>query len=215
VKDKSCLVVFSGGMDSATLLLKACQEFERVEAISFNYNQRHRKELQYAVGFCEEYCIPHQIVALPAELFVGSSQTSQNIAVPHGHYTEESMKVTVVPNRNMVMLSFAVAHAVDALDEVWMGMHAGDHAIYPDCRPPFVTAMGWAIEVATENKVCFWAPFITKTKREIALIGQALQVPWNLTWSCYEGGDIHCGLCGTCVERKEALSGFDPTIYKD
>ena len=220
------VAVVSGGMDSVTLLYKLLAEGHEVYVISFDYAQRHRKELD---------CLDKVIAKLRGErsglrdwrvadlssigqLFMyGSSQTSTDVKVPHGHYAEESMKATVVPNRNMVMLSVAIAWAVAlGARAVAYGAHAGDHAIYPDCREVFVDGMKIVAAVCHYYPILLEAPFVELTKDKIAALGAAVNVPFELTWSCYEGGDVHCGKCGTCVERREAFKLAklpDPTVY--
>lgn len=216
---KSTLVVLSGGMDSATVLALYHQLLYRVEAISFDYGQRHRKELDYARKLAAHYGVPHKVVDVSSlrELFGKSSQTDRSVAVPHGHYTAPSMKTTVVPNRNMIMASIAAAWAItQKLDGIAMGTHAGDHAIYPDCRPEFMSKLSATLAVADWKPVQVMAPFIQFDKAEICRMGSLFAVPWDLTWSCYEGGEYHCGACGTCVERREAFAkalAADPTIY--
>jgi 7-cyano-7-deazaguanine synthase len=204
------IVLLSGGMDSSTLLAHTLNAFPdgRHHAISFDYGQRHSKELHAAHAIAKYYHTPHHIVNLRQvgrEFMFGSSQTS-GVPVPHGHYTDESMKVTVVPNRNMVMLSIATAFAIAThSDFVAYAAHAGDHAIYPDCRPEFVTAMGEAIRLCDEHKVSIYTPYIDVTKAQILEEGLYRNVPYELTWTCYEGTLLPCGKCGTCVERAEAF----------
>ena len=142
--------------------------------------------------------------------------------MPHGHYAHESMKATIVPNRNLTLLSVAAGYALSLLkdgQEGWVGYaaHAGDHAIYPDCRPEFVKAAEYAIREGSERIIRIWAPFLRWSKAQIVTEAVDLGVPLGETWSCYEGGLRHCGLCGTCVERKEAFAIAkvrDPTEYK-
>lgn len=214
------VVVFSGGMDSTTLLYGMRAIGRQVIPLGIDYGQRHRKELEAAAKICWDLHLPYQIADLRAlrSLLGGSSQTDDTIAVPEGHYAEESMKKTVVPNRNMILLSVAIARAISAgADQVAYGAHAGDHAIYPDCRPEFVMAMRHVAKLADWSQVEIVAPFLDKTKADIARQGKELGVPFELTWSCYKGGDVHCGKCGTCVERREAflVAGVtDPTTYE-
>ncbi len=214
------VVLLSGGMDSATLLWLAKTNAEVVRAMSFDYGQRHVKELAAAEALAKEAQVDWSIVGLRgmSQLLHGSSQTDPTIPVPHGHYADESMRVTVVPNRNMMLLSMAAAAAIN-WGTPWIGYaaHKGDHAIYPDCRPEFIQAMRAALALCHyDDGVELWTPFETLTKDELAAIGQELGVPFELTWSCYEGGARHCGLCGTCVERREAFvlaKVPDPTEY--
>jgi len=152
------------------------------------------------------------------DLIASGSQTG-NEPVPEGHYAEESMKATVVPNRNMIMISIAVGWAVSTgSKDVYAAMHAGDHTIYPDCREEFVVPLQQAIQKGNAwNNCYFWAPFLEKTKAEIVKLGADLHAPLDQTWSCYKGGILHCGVCGTCVERKEAFQFagvVDPTEYE-
>jgi len=221
------IVLFSGGLDSTVLLWSLRPN---VKAISFDYNQRHYKELDTAQRICNQYDIEHVVVDLAmsepgyvslAELFhqAQSSQTNRDVQVPEGHYAEESMKATVVPNRNMIMISIAVGWAVSSgSKDVYAAMHAGDHTIYPDCRSEFVVPLQQAIQKGNAWNICyFWAPFLEKTKAEIVKLGASIHAPLDQTWSCYKGGILHCGVCGTCVERKEAfqLAGVvDPTEYE-
>ena len=215
------VVVFSGGMDSATLLYSLLGRSPEVHALGFNYGQRHRKELQYAAALAADLGVPYTVVDLGSvtPLLKGSSQTDPTVDVPEGHYEEESMKLTVVPNRNMVMLSIAAAYAISTkADYVAFGAHSGDHAIYPDCRAAFVDALRDVLRLADWHAVGIVAPFLSKTKAEIVSLGFDLGVPFEKTWSCYKGGEIHCGKCGTCVERREAfqLAGvYDATVYED
>lgn len=214
------VVLLSGGIDSTTLLYEHLNLGNQVRAVSVNYGQRHKKELWYAQRTCDKLSIPFDVVNLSTvgALLTGSSLTNEGVAVPEGHYEEESMKATVVPNRNMMMLSVATAIAItQGFDQVAFAAHAGDHAIYPDCRQAFVDALNSAI------LLCDWvaphldAPFLKMTKADICRLGSRLSVPYEETWSCYQGGDRHCGRCGTCVERREAfeLAGVaDPTEYK-
>lgn len=216
---KSIVLIYSGGLDSTVLMYKLHNEGFTVLPLSFNYGQRHQKELGSAVAITQRLGLRHEIANLQGitHLLKGSSQTDPSVPVPHGHYTAETMKLTVVPNRNMIMLSVAAALAVaEGIRDVGYGAHAGDHAIYPDCRQPFVDAMSEAFFVANEHKLWLHAPFLQMTKAEIVQLGNQLHVPFEKTWSCYEGGELHCGLCGTCVERIEAFDNagvVDPTQY--
>jgi 7-cyano-7-deazaguanine synthase len=193
--------------------------------LGFNYGQRHRKELFYAMRTARDLdgSWDHVDLKILRNLLgaSGSSLVSAT-AVPDGHYAEESMKATVVPNRNAIMLSIATGVAVARGAEfVAAGMHAGDHFIYPDCRPPFINAFSSAMRLGNEgfahNDFRVWAPFIKMTKAEIVKVGAQLNVPFEQTWSCYKGNEHHCGTCGTCNERIEAfeLAGVaDPTQYE-
>ncbi len=218
------VVIFSGGLDSTVLLYRAVEDDagpKMVSAISFNYGQRHSKELDAAYKIASDLGVAnHRIVDLSdlRTVLAGSSQTSKDVEVPEGHYADKTMRATVVPNRNMIMISVAIGWAVSiGAESVQYGAHAGDHAIYPDCRPEFVLAMGVAADIGNYRKVGIKAPFIDIEKHEIVSSGVALKVPFGDTWSCYKGGEFHCGKCGTCVERVEAfsLAGVrDPTVYR-
>lgn len=216
-KEVVCLA--SGGMDSSVLLHWLKATGYGVHAISIDYGQRHARELESAKVISATLGIQHRIVDLRSlqPLFSGSALTNTNITVPHGHYAEESMKSTVVPNRNMIMLSVAAAWAMSIrAAHVAFAAHSGDHTIYPDCRPEFADALNTAIGLADWHTVTLLRPFIGMTKGEICAEGKRLGVNLADTWSCYEGGELHCGKCGTCVERKEAFAaagGGDPTRY--
>ncbi len=213
------VLVYSGGLDSTVLLYHLISEGAEVSALSVNYGQRHLKELDSARAVTKNLGVSHKIIDLSSvcELLKGSSLTDPNLPIPHGHYQEESMKSTVVPNRNMLLLALATSWAISLkADSVSYAAHAGDHAIYPDCREQFAQALGKAIRLADWREVSLNRPFIGLDKRAIVQRGKALGAPFELTWSCYEGGEIHCGRCGTCVERREAFyqAGVDdPTLY--
>lgn len=215
------VVVVSGGMDSATLLYHILAEGHETRAISVDYGQRHVKELDYARQLCEGVKVPHQVADLSAinPIFGNNSLSGRDMEVPEGHYAEESMKQTVVPNRNMLLLSVAIASAAaNKFNAVAYGAHSGDHAIYPDCRPEFAEAMDQAARLCDWNPIELWRPFVHLDKGQIAKRGVDLGVPFEKTWTCYKGLDLHCGKCGACVERKEAFSGnglLDPTQYAD
>jgi 7-cyano-7-deazaguanine synthase len=218
---RKSIVIFSGGMDSAVLIADRLWLGEDVVALSINYGQRHRVELEYADRFAKVMGVCHEVANLTdiTRFLGGSSQTDPSLAVPRGHYEAETMKLTIVPNRNMMMLSIAVAFAISQKAAyVAYAAHAGDHAVYPDCREVFVRALNEAVQLCDWAPPVLVGPFVTKSKADIVSIGAALRVPFELTWSCYEGGAKHCGACGTCVERREAfiLAGVDdPTEYSD
>ena len=211
------VLVYSGGMDSTTLLYKLLAKGDNVLCLSFNYGQRHKKELKAARKICEILkksgkkvrgkFICHKIVDITAvkNLMAGSALTSK-IKVPEGHYESKTMRATVVPNRNMIFLALAIAAAVsEKFDRVAIAVHAGDHAIYPDCRPEFIKKMRAASKIANYEKIDIYAPFLKIGKREIAKIGEKLGVPYESTWTCYKGLKSPCEKCGACRERKEAL----------
>jgi len=220
---KATLIV-SGGMDSVTLAYYYANRGYDLHLVGFDYGQRHVKELESLFAVAKQLKASVEVIDLSQlkSSIANSSLTSDAIDVPDGHYAEETMRVTVVPNRNAIMLSIATGIAVaNGSDLVATGVHAGDHFIYPDCRPEFIDAISLAFELGTEghSKAGFHleAPFVGILKSEIAQIGQSLNVPYHLTWSCYKGGEKHCGRCGTCVERVEAFieAGVDdPTDYE-
>jgi len=225
IKGEKVIVVLSGGMDSATLLYHIKDMGAEPIAISFDYNQKHRKELQSARELIT-YTATKQWKIFDlydlADITGKSSLTNEDTAVPEGHYTDQSMRSTVVPNRNMVMLSIAASWAVnEGAIGVATGVHAGDHAIYPDCRTEFIVHMETTLKLANDGFIHphfqVIAPYIQMDKAGIVQIGTRLGVPYGITWSCYKGGNIHCGKCGTCVERREAFSDAsveDPTEYE-
>ncbi len=212
------VLVYSGGMDSTTLLYTLLADArstagikrkDEVVAISFNYGQRHDKELKCAAKICKKLGVPHVVIDVRSinKLMSGSSLTSKTIKVPHGHYEDQNMRSTVVPNRNMVFISLATAYAVSLkFDCIALAVHSGDHAIYPDCRPEFIKKVDAVTRIANYESIKVLAPFMNKSKTQIARIGRRLGVPFEETWTCYEGGARPCGKCGSCVERAEALS---------
>lgn len=225
---KEAVVIVSGGLDSTVLAYRYARRGYSLTVVSFDYGQRHAKELEYAqrtaiklkAGFRR---FDLEDVGGMLAAYSQSSLVAEGVEVPDGHYAEESMKQTVVPNRNMVMLAIAGSVAVaKGADVLATGVHAGDHFIYPDCRPDFIDALGRALVLGNEgfgsDEFRLEAPFVFVSKASIVLFGAELGVPFEDTWSCYRGGRIHCGRCGTCVERAEAfmLSGVeDPTEYAD
>ena len=215
------ILVHSGGMDSTVLLYHLLDAGVEVKALSIDYGQRHKKELVLAKSVCEKLGVEHRVADLTAlaPFLAGSSLTSDDIEVPDGHYAEENMKVTVVPNRNMIFLSVATAWAISTKSgTVCYAAHSGDHAIYPDCREEFAAGMDNVMQLADWHLVKLDRPFVAMTKADVAKRGSKLGVPFEETWSCYKGLDLHCGRCGTCVERREAfhLAGvIDPTPYAD
>lgn len=217
------VVILSGGLDSAVLMYNLLGDGHVVKALSFDYGQRHVRELAHASVIADLMSVEHKVINLVAvrDVMGGSSQTDQTIDVPDGHYTDESMRVTVVPNRNMIMLAVAAAWAMSTgSDHVAFAAHGGDHAIYPDCRREFVDAMTTAIQRVTAEMyppINVIAPYLYMSKADVVKIGAKLDVPFHRTWSCYKGGAVHCGSCGTCVERMQAFieaGVHDPTTYE-
>ena len=216
------LVICSGGLDSVTLAYKVAAENALAGLISFDYGQRHRKELDFAARAAEALGVGHDVIDMRAigRSLSGSALTDE-IDVPEGHYEEESMRITVVPNRNAIMLAvaFGIAAARGA-EAVGAAVHGGDHFIYPDCRPDFVEAFQAMQDRALDGvaKVRLYTPFVHLPKSAIVTEGARHGTPFAKTWSCYKGGAVHCGRCGTCVERREAfaIAGIaDPTEYAD
>jgi len=203
------VIIISGGMDSTTLLYYLVKSLKaEVKALSFNYGQRHKKELEYAKKVCNKLGVPHKIINLSnIQELISNSALTGDIEVPSGHYEDKTMKLTVVPNRNMIMLSIAIGYAENLkYDCVAIANHAGDHTIYPDCREEFISSLNTSSILGTYNKIKIFAPFTQLTKGQIAFIGSKLGIDYDKeTWSCYRGGATHCGKCGTCIERLEAL----------
>ena len=215
---KDSVLILSGGVDSVTMLY----DFqERIAlAISFDYGSNHNsREIPFARLHCERLGIRHIVIPLA---FMGeyfkSSLLSGADDIPEGNYDDDNMKSTVVPFRNGIMLSVAVGMAESAgLKHVMMANHGGDHTIYPDCRPEFVSAFSAAAEAGTYEGVTLLAPYTSWTKADIARRGKELGIDYSETWSCYKGGEVHCGKCGTCVERREAFAEAgikDTTVYE-
>lgn len=216
---KKGVIIVSGGMDSITLLYARKEEIAL--AVTFDYGSNHNKrEAELAKWHCEKLGIEHIIIPLDfMHQYFKSSLLQGADAVPEGHYADENMKSTVVPFRNGIMLAIACGLAESrGLGSVFIANHAGDHAIYPDCRATFIESMSEAMAYGTYEHIKVEAPFTSLTKSDIAHIGAELGVDYSKTYSCYKGGEKHCGKCGTCVERKEAfaLAGIDdPTEYED
>lgn len=215
---KDGLIVLSGGMDSVTLLYE--YQDSLALAVSFDYGSKHNaRELPFARLHCERLGIEHLTISLS---FIGQYFRSALLegggAIPKGSYDEENMAATVVPFRNGIMLSIAAGLAESrGLTKVYLANHFGDHAIYPDCRASFIRPMHEAILQGTSNAVEVTAPYTDISKGDIARHGKLLGINYAETWSCYEGGDLQCGSCATCIERREAMqeAGIeDPTHYK-
>ena len=216
------LVICSGGLDSVSLAHKVAAEQTLTGLVSFDYGQRHSKELGFAAACAQRLGVPHQIIDIrDVGRQLSGSALTDDVAVPDGHYAEESMRITVVPNRNAIMLAiaFGVAAARQA-EAVGVAVHGGDHFIYPDCRPDFIDAFQAMQNRALDGyaNVRLYAPFVHVSKADIVTEGARHATPFDQTWSCYKGGDVHCGRCGTCVERREAFDLArlqDPTDYTD
>ena len=217
--EKDSLIIVSGGMDSITLLHERKDTIAL--AVSFDYGSNHNaREIPFARLHCQRLGIRHVVIPLAfMQQYFKSSLLEGADAIPDGHYADSNMKSTVVPFRNGIMLSIAVGIAEsNSLRRVLIANHGGDHAIYPDCRPEFITAIDAAAKAGTYVDVAIEAPYTNISKTDIARRGKSLAIDYSETWSCYKGGQVHCGTCGTCVERKEALreAGIaDPTIYLD
>lgn len=213
------VLLFSGGLDSTVLLYHLRGEGHRVRCLSVDYGQRHARELAAAVAICQPLGVEHRCIDLRSvtPLLAGSALTDE-VPVPQQAYDAASLKTTVVPNRNMMLLSIATAWAVSTKsDAVAYAAHGGDHELYPDCRAEFAEAMDRAIQLCDWHRVRLIPSFVGKSKAELVAIGRALSVPFERTWSCYVGGSAHCGRCGTCVERRAAFKSagvMDPTAYQ-
>src|SRR6056297_719338 len=216
------LVICSGGLDSVTLAHKVAAERELAGLVSFDYGQRNAEELDSAAACANRLGVPHHVIDIRGVgAALSGSALTDDLDVPDGHYAEDTMKVTVVPNRNAIMLAIAFGMAsAQKAGAVAAAVHGGDHFIYPDCRPGFIDAFQAMQAHALEGvaEVALWTPYVDRSKADIVADGAHLGVPFAETWSCYKGGARHCGRCGTCVERREAfhLAGVpDPTVYDD
>ncbi len=213
-------VLLSGGMDSVAAFYEVLGKHEVVACVSFDYGAKHNaREIPFAKLHAERNGVLHQVIPLDfIKRLFKSDLLQSGGAIPDGHYAEASMKQTVVPFRNGIMLAIATGYAesIGAAGLV-IAAHSGDHAIYPDCREPFMRAMATAMGEGTYAEIQLLRPFIGTDKTGIARRGSELGIDFSETWSCYKGGEIHCGVCGTCVERREAfiLAGLpDPTVYE-
>ena len=216
--EKDSVIIYSGGMDSTTLLYEFKDQIAL--AITFDYDStQNAREREYAILHCKRLGIKHLIIPLDfmhqhfKSALLGTAED-----IPEGNYDDENMKSTVVPFRNGIMLSIACGIAEsNGLTKVLIANHSGDHTIYPDCRPEFIKAMSEAMSAGTYENVTVFAPYTLLSKKDIALHGKALGLDYSETYSCYKGGEYHCGKCGTCRERIEALrdAGIeDTTIYE-
>ena len=207
-------------MDSFTLLHHALDKGYGVDCITFNYGQRHIKEVECARLICEEHNLTNLLIEIAnvESIFAKSALTSKDIEVPHGSYQSATMQTTIVPNRNMLFISHAIAYAISQnIDSVWYGAHAGDHFIYPDCRPEFLSAMNAVAQTCHTFPISVEAPFLNFSKAEIIKKGLQLGIDYSHTWTCYEGQEFACGKCGSCNERLEAFAInnlTDPLHYK-
>ncbi|MBE0429423.1 MAG: 7-cyano-7-deazaguanine synthase QueC [Thermoleophilia bacterium] len=203
------ICILSGGVDSTTLLHQLVAGGDEVLAMSFDYGQRHRKEIRYAARSSRKLGVEHMVVDLAGinALLAGSALTSREMEVPEGSYEDEAMRTTVVPNRNMIMMSLAGAYAVSRkYDRIAIAVHAADHAVYPDCRARFIEQFDIALKLGNYEQVSVYVPFLDWTKARIVRLGLRLGIDYEAdTWSCYQGGEEPCGKCGTCLERAEAL----------
>lgn len=213
------VVIYSGGMDSFTVLHRALREGLHVHALSFDYGQRHARELDTARQVCASLGLPHQVVDIRAihGLIDNSALTNPAQAMPQGDYDADNLRATVVPNRNMILLSLAIAKAVNiGAERVDYGAHGGDHVLYPDCRPEFVEAMNHVAGIANFEPVKLHAPYLKVSKADILRDGLAMGLDYRHTWTCYEGRELACGVCGSCRERLEAFAAngvTDPLAY--
>lgn len=216
------LVICSGGLDSVSLAHIVANEYQLTRLVSFDYGQRHRKELDFAAAAARRLTVPFHLIDMRGiGAALSGSALTDNIDVPDGHYAENTMRITVVPNRNAIML--AIGFGVGAANgdaAVATAVHGGDHFIYPDCRPAFTQAFDAMQQAALDGyaEVRLHTPFVERSKADIVREGARHGTPFAETWSCYKGGEVHCGRCGTCVERREAfhLAGVpDPTVYAD
>lgn len=217
------VVLLSGGIDSTVLVSQLLEEREPVIPLFVNYGQRHIRERGAALAVAEHHGLVLRVIDVPtlASALPGSALTDTNVSVPLGHYAAPTMRATVVPNRNAILCSIAAAVAIAEGDHVVaFAAHSGDHFIYPDCRPRFIRRLQRAFRAGnqglTVGRFRLAAPFLRIAKADIVTLGAHLDSPLGLTWSCYVGGSVHCGECGTCTERREAfaLAGIaDPTVY--
>ena len=202
------LVVFSGGLDSTVALYWTKKQYNEVETISFNYGSKHNEqEYKHALKTCEKLKVKNTRINLDfINQYFKSDLLQSGGEIPEGYYTEENMKSTVVPFRNGIMLAIAAGYAESQnCDILVLGNHSGDHAIYPDCTPEFINGIKEAIKQGTQKNIEVVSPFCNITKADIVKIGKDLGVDFSLTYSCYKGGEKHCGKCGTCTERIEAF----------
>jgi len=222
-KSNRTVVVCSGGLDSVTLAYRIARESELAMLLSFDYGQKHLKELEFASKAAAALAATHKVIDLTSvgQELSKSALTGSQVDIPDGHYAEDNMRVTIVPNRNTIMLAvaFGLAANIEA-QTVAIAVHGGDHFIYPDCRPGFIDSFHEMQRLALDGvaNIELRTPFINYSKSQIVFEGSELGVPFEDTWSCYKGDELHCGRCGTCVERQEAFDlakVVDPTEYAD
>ena len=202
------LIIYSGGLDSTVLLHYLASENKLKGALGVCYGQRHLRELDYARENCKKLGVPFELADISAliNVFGKNSLTDTSTEVPDGDYNEDNMKSTVVPNRNMILLSIAAARAIAiGAESIAYAAHSGDHSIYPDCREEFANAMDAVLQLCHYTPIRLARPFVNMNKAQIVSLGARLGVDFSQTWSCYKGGEKHCGVCGTCLERKEAF----------
>ena len=215
------LIVYSGGLDSTVLLHKLAAEGRADGALWADYGQRHRREYDCAASNCRKLGVALDVANLSAlrPLFGDNALTSAAVGVPEGEYAESNMRMTVVPNRNMILLAIAAARAIALkTDSIAYAAHSGDHAAYPDCRNEFADALDGALRLCHYEPVRLERPFINMSKADIVKLGAELKVDFSETWSCYNGGELHCGKCATCLERKQAFKSAgveDTTSYAE
>ena len=225
---KTTVVLASGGLDSTVAIALELYQQRSVAALTINYGQRHTAELRAIRSVINTYQrdgqpITHKVLDVSnLGPLLKSALTDPSAAIPEGHYAEPSMATTIVPNRNMILVAIASGYAASiGADRVTIGCHGGDHYIYPDCREGFIEAADLCVDRATEGQVSVYAPLLNDTKAGVVRMGALLDAPMHLTWSCYQTPTVawrHCGVCGTCNERKEAfkLAGvLDPTTYME
>lgn len=213
------VVLLSGGMDSATLVGMYSETFD-IHPISFDYGQKHVKETECAYDLCEHYGLKQKLVDISFYKHIANSALTHALTpVPEGKYDEKVMMSTVKPNRNMILLAIAAAYSIDiGAYRIAYAAHSGDHAIYPDCRPEFIGAMTNVLRLCHYEPVTLYTPFNGMSKADVLRTGLGFNVPYELTWSCYKGGEVACGKCGTCYERLEAFDECgidDPIDYED
>lgn len=219
LNSKKIIVICSGGMDSISMLYRLKKEKYKIKAISFNYGQRHKKELEMAKKNCEMLEIEHNVIDIRSiTKFISNSALTGNIEVPEGHYEQKNMSLTVVPSRNTIMLAIASGYAINiGYNAIAIGIHSGDHQIYPDCRPEFIKAMNDVFKINNYKKVKILTPYLNANKTKIIKDGLKNGVNYIFTWTCYKGGKKACGKCGSCRERLEAFKNNkieDPLQYE-